>query len=271
MVTFIFSDFLWSQTPSSAISFEERVYDFGNIVEKNGKVSHTFVFHNNGKEPVVISNIYSGCGCIGQVVSKDPVKPGGKGTVAISFSPEYKSGFFSKEVIVYSNKDQNYNRIWVQGTITPSEHPIEDDYPYNFGNGLYLRLKVMAFGYLKPGETKQMNLHYANDSDKPILLNFVIAGNAKGLKFANPGKIPPKGKGLVAFAFTMPASVRNDAVFTVYPYVNNKKLVDTIDVKILNEINLPQKRGKAEKLTKKEPSGSSPKIRLKSLYDVVTK
>jgi hypothetical protein len=39
----------------------------------------------------------------------------------------------------------------------------------------------------------------------------------------------------------------------------------------LNEINLPQKRGKAEKLTKKEPSGSSPKIRLKSLYDVVTK
>ncbi|MGZ3854415.1 MAG: DUF1573 domain-containing protein [Flavisolibacter sp.] len=238
LATFIFSDFLWSQMPSSAISFDERVYDFGNIVEKNGKVSHTFVFHNKGKVPVVVSNIYSGCGCIGQVVSKDPVKPGGKGRVVISFNPDYKSGFFSKEIVVYSDNGQNYNRIWVQGIVTPSEHPVEDDYPYNFGTGLYLRLKVMAFGYLKPGETKQMDLHYANETDKPMLLNFVVAGKAAGLKFVNPGKITPKAKGVVSFSFTMPPGSKNDVVFIVYPYVNNKKLDDNIEVKILNEIKL---------------------------------
>lgn len=224
-----------AQTPSSTISFEERVYDFGTISEKKGKVSHKFIFHNKGTTPVVISDIYSGCGCIGKAVSKAPVKPGGKGEVVITFNPEYKSGFFSKEVVVYSNNGENYNRIWVEGKITPAEHPIEDDYPYNFGEGLNLRLKVMAFGYLKPGETKQMELHYANSTNQEMTLNFVIRDNKQGLKFSNPGKIPANAKGVISFSYTMPLPSVDDVYFTLYPYVNKKKTKETLEVKILNE------------------------------------
>jgi hypothetical protein len=224
-----------SQTPSSTIVFEERVHDFGTILEKNGKVSHTFVFHNKGKTPVVINEIYSGCGCIGRAVSDAPVKPGGKGEVTIIFNPEYKSGFFSKEVVVNSNNGQNYNRIWVQGIIIPGEHPIADDYPYNFGEGLYLRLKVMAFGYLKSGETRQMDLNYANNTDKEMVLNFVVLGNRAGLKFSSPGKIGPKERGVVTFSYTMPNEIKDDVVFFLNPFINNKKLTDTLEVKILKE------------------------------------
>lgn len=226
---------LRSQTLSNDIVFEERVYNFGTIQEKNGKVTHTFVFKNNGKNPVVISNINSGCGCIGQSVSKDAVKPGAKGKVTITFDPAYKSGFFSKEIVVFSNNDQQYNRIWVEGTITPAEHPVEDDYPYNFGSGLYLRLKVMAFGYLQPGETREMELHYANNTDKPMTLGFVVGGGKVGLKFNNPGTIAAKARGVVTFSYTMPATATNDETFTVSPYVNNKKLAETLEVKILKE------------------------------------
>src|SRR5882724_3517864 len=169
----VFSGPVHSQTPSTTITFEERVHDFGTILEKNGKATHTFIFHNNGKTPVVINDIFSGCGCIGRTLSKDPVKPGGRGKVTITFDPGYKSGFFSKEIVVFSNDGQNYNRIWVQGTITPYEHPVQEDYPYSFGEGLYLRLKVMAFGYMKPGETQQVELHYANATNKEMILNFV--------------------------------------------------------------------------------------------------
>jgi len=151
-----FSYVLGAQNLSTDITFDERVHNFGTILEKNGKVSHTFVFKNSGKKAVVINEVNSGCGCIGKVLSKDPVKAGEKGKLTITFDPGYKSGFFSKEIVVYSNNGQDFNRIWVEGIITPAEHPIEDDYPYNFGSGLYLRLKVMAFGYLKPGETKEM-------------------------------------------------------------------------------------------------------------------
>ena len=239
---FIFISPLCSQTPSSAITFDERIHSFGNILEEKGKVSHTFVFHNNGKTDVTIDEIYSGCGCIGKVLSKDPVKPGGKGKVTIIFNPEYKSGFFTKEIVVYSNNKQNYNRIWVEGTITPAEHPIEDDYPYNFGQGLFLRLKVMAFGYVKPGETKQMVLDYANSDNKEMTLNFVVDGNEAGLKFTSPGKIKAKARGEIGFSYTMPSIRKNDVSIRVFVYVNGKKLSETLELKILNQENLKEKK-----------------------------
>lgn len=240
LVIFIFISPLCSQTLSTDIKFEERIHNFGTILEKNGKVSHSFIFYNSGKTPVVINEVYSGCGCIGRVLSKAPVKPGGKGMITITFNPDYKSGVFSNEIVVYSNNGKEYNRIWVEGIIKPREHPIEDDYPYNFGDGLYLRLKVMAFGYLKPGETKQMELHYANRTNKEMTLNFVVEGTNGGLKFTNPGKIGAKARGVINFSYTMPVISNDDLVFSLHPYVNNKKLSETLEVKILNGNKLKQ-------------------------------
>ena len=241
LVVMTFGSSLIAQTLSTDIAFEERVYNFGTINEAKGKVSHTFVFQNKGKSAVTISDVQSGCGCIGKVVTNATVKPGDKGKVTISFDPAYKSGFFSKEVVVLSNNGQNYNRIWVEGTINPAEHPITDDYPYHFGDGLYLRLKVMAFGYLKPGETKEMELHYANNTNKELTLSFMVKDNKQGLKFTNPGKIAAKAKGVIKFSYTMPSSAVNDVSFTVYPHVNKKKLKETLEVKILNYSKLNKK------------------------------
>ncbi len=228
------SPLLKGQEPSADLAFVERVHNFGTIKEINGTVSHTFVFQNNGKKPVTVNDVHSTCGCIGKVASSGTIKPGEKGKVVITFDPSYKSGFFSKEIVVLSNNGQSYNRIWVEGKIEPTEHPIEDDYPYNFGDGLFLRLKVMAFGYLKPGETRQMELHYANSTNKEMSLNFAVANNKTGLQFTSPGKIGPKAKGVIKFTYTMPLVNFNDAVFTVHPVVNNKKLAETLQVKILN-------------------------------------
>jgi hypothetical protein len=225
---------LRSQTLSSTIIFEERVHSFGTILEKNGKVSNVFIFHNKGNTPVTINDIHTDCGCIGRIISKEPVKPGGKGEVTIIFNPDYKSGFFSKEILIYSNNGQDYSHVWVEGTIIPSVHPITDDFPYDFGEGLYLRLKVMAFGYLKHGETKKMELHYANDTNKEMTLKFIVEGNQGGLKFTDPGKIGPKTRGMLTFSYTMPYLRSDDVSISLYPYVNNKKLTKTLDIRILN-------------------------------------
>lgn len=238
LTLFVLVNPLRSQTLSADVVFEERVYNFGTILEKSGKVTHTFVFKNNGKTPVTISDVQSGCGCIGKAVSKDAVKPGAKGKVTITFDPAYKSGFFSKEIIVFSSNGQQFNRIWVEGTITPAEHPVEDDYPYNFGSGLYLRLKVMAFGYLKPGETRQMELHYVNNTDKEMTLGFLLAGGKTGLTFTSPGRIGAKARGVMIVSYTMPQTATENVTFALSPYVNNKKLSQNVEVKILNEKKL---------------------------------
>ena len=229
-----FTNTVGGQSLSTVVAFEERVHSFGTILEAKGKVSHTFIFKNNGKAPVTVNDIFSGCGCIGKVVTKNPIKPGEKGRVTIIFDPAYKSGFFSKEIVVFTNNGQDFNRIWVEGNIIPGEHPVEDEYPYNFGSGLYMRLKVMAFGYLKRGETKQMQLHYANNTDKEMELSFVVEGNKEGLSFTAPGKIAPKARGVINVMYTMPRLISNDVIIKLQPYVNNTKLSETLDIKILN-------------------------------------
>lgn len=246
----IFQNRVQAQTLAEGIVFEKRVHSFGTIKEVNGKVSYTFVFKNNGNTPVAISSINSGCGCIGNAVSKKPVPAGGKGQVTVTFNPEYKSGFFSKEIVVMSNNDQEFNRIWVEGTIIPSEKPIEHDYPYNYGSGLYLRLEVMAFGYVKAGTAKQMELHYANATDKEMTLGFVVADKKGNLVFKNPGKIGAKARGVTTFSFTMPYLGNEDVTYKVYPYVNNKKLDKPVAVKILNELNFKNKAAKPATVTK---------------------
>ncbi len=226
---------LHAQELSGSIEFEERVYSFGSIREENGKVTHRFYFRNKGSKPVTISNIHSACGCIGKLVSSKPVPPGGKGEILISFDPAYQEGFFSKEIVVLSNNNQEYNRVWVEGNIIPGPRPVENEYPYAFGNDLHLRLKVMAMGYLMPGQSRSMALHYANERDQPIRLSFRVLDPAPGLQLPTSIEIGPKGRGEVTINYRLPLLSKTDEQIRILPLVNGEPVADTIILKVLND------------------------------------
>ena len=92
-----------------------------------------------------------------------------------------------------------------------------------------------------------MDLNYANSTDKEMTLNFVVDGNKSGLIFTNPGKIGPKARGIVTFSYTMPSSGKDDVAFSLHPYVNNKKLAETLEIKILSEYLFKQKSESKQK------------------------
>lgn len=108
-----------AQASSQPLTFKERVFDFGEIKEQDGVVSHIFVFKNESKIPVSISRVRSGCSCISIRFSSEPVRPGEKAAVTVSYNPAYRSGFFSKEIVVLSNNGKAYNRIWIKGIVVP--------------------------------------------------------------------------------------------------------------------------------------------------------
>jgi hypothetical protein len=225
----------FAQEPSASLVFEERVFNFGTINEKDGKVTHTFYFRNTGSQSVEMGEVNTGCGCLVNSATKGMVKPGERKAVTITFDPSYKSGFFSKEILVFSENNQRYNRVWVEGKINATEHPVEEDYPYNFGNGLYLRFKVMAFGYLKPGASKKMDLPLANENNSDVQVRFVARNNSQGLQFTSPGKIAAKQKGIVSFAYNMPYFRQDEVTILLDVYVNDKKLANPLELRILNE------------------------------------
>jgi len=230
---------VYAQDLSKDLVFEERVFNFGSIRETNGKVSHTFYFTNTGKKPVTISEVNTGCSCVGNVLRKGPVKPGEKAALTITFDPGYKSGFVSKEIFVFSENGTRYNHVWVEGNVIAGAHPVEEEYPYNFSNNLFLRFKVLAFGYLRGGNSKKMELPFANAGSIAMDLKFIPRNNNKeGLYFTNPGRVAPYGKGIVTFNYMMPYGKQDDVIIYLDVYVNDKKLPEPLQLKVLNDNKL---------------------------------
>lgn len=226
---------LYSQSSSKVISFEEKAYDFGKILETKGRVSHTFTFWNRSKVSVAIERIASGCGCTTYSYTKEPIRAGHKGKIIVTFDPLYRPGFFSKEITVFSNNHNCINRVWVKGFVIPFNHPVEEDYPYSWGRGLHTNLKILAFGEIAKGMSKQIKLRYANNTNKPMILNFAVGSKNENIKFTNPGMLAPMKRGQMVISYTMKKDVCDgtEIVVDIYPIVNGTKLSQPIQAKIV--------------------------------------
>lgn len=224
---------LYSQSTSNVINFEEKVHNFGKILECKGRVSHTFTFLNKSKGPIAIESIASGCGCATYSYTKEPIKAGHKGKIIVTFNPQYRPGFFSKEITIFSNNHNCINRVWVKGFVIPFNHPVDEDYPYSWGHGLHTNLKVLFFGEVAKGMSKQIKLRYANNTNKPIILKFIADGNNKNIKFINPGMLAPMKHGEMVINYTMNKMNRRETVLKIYPVVNGNKLPQPLQARIV--------------------------------------
>lgn len=100
------------------MTFNEKTHDFGTIKEANGPVTHTFEFTNTGGEPLVIINVNASCGCTRPEYPKEPIMPGKKGKVKVTFNPAGRPGEFSKEVKIRTNGNKR-PILRITGTVIP--------------------------------------------------------------------------------------------------------------------------------------------------------
>ena len=89
-------------TEGPLIVFEENSYDFGEI-KQGDVVSHVFEFKNNGTAPLILSDVKTTCGCTAPEWTKEPVLPGKKGSVKVTFNSSGKTGRTNKTIQVFSN------------------------------------------------------------------------------------------------------------------------------------------------------------------------
>jgi hypothetical protein len=105
-----------SETISGAgIQFETTEHDFGTIPEK-GDGTFTFVFKNTGKEPLILKNVRSSCGCTVPEWPKEPIKKGNKGNIKVSYNTRI-TGSFSKSITVYSNAEGDPVVLKIKGKV----------------------------------------------------------------------------------------------------------------------------------------------------------
>ena len=84
------------------IEFKKLEHDFGKMIQGE-QVSYTFKFTNTGNADLIISAVEKTCGCTEIKFPKDPIKPGGEGSISITYDSKGHKGFQNKRIIVKAN------------------------------------------------------------------------------------------------------------------------------------------------------------------------
>ncbi len=211
-------------TPLNTFVPDGKVYDFGTIEERDGKVSHTFTLRNEGQSAVVICDVSAWCGCTTVDYTKKPIQPGQSAKVTVTYNPQSRPGKFSKEVAVITGGGRTYTRLWVKGNVIPYEHPVTEDHPYAYGEGLYMNYKVLSFPDLKPGQTHSFQLKMANDTDRPMTVKFTRNPNNTVLKMPAEVTLSPGQRTSVSVTYRYPRRHMKACHVDIIPTVNGKKV-----------------------------------------------
>lgn len=111
---------VWSppveQERGPMITFDTTLFDFGTIpYAGNGTCSFTFT--NTGDAPLIITSFRSSCGCLAPDFDKDPVPPGGRGSVRLRYDTK-RVGPFTKSAMLTSNATNTPELVLrVKGTV----------------------------------------------------------------------------------------------------------------------------------------------------------
>ncbi|HIE14003.1 TPA: DUF1573 domain-containing protein, partial [Candidatus Bathyarchaeota archaeon] len=85
------------------IRFDNARHNFG-MLRPGQKVSHTFLFRNDGESPLIVSSVKSSCGCIAVLTSKREINPGDVGKIEVTYtSPGGGGRKTTKQIEVCSN------------------------------------------------------------------------------------------------------------------------------------------------------------------------
>ena len=103
------------------MTFNETTYNFGNIREDGGSVSHDFTFRNTGKGNLIVYDASAQCGCTRPEFPKNPVAPGKSSKIKVTYNPIGRPGSFEKVVTIRTNGKKNKTRIKISGVVIPKK------------------------------------------------------------------------------------------------------------------------------------------------------
>ncbi len=107
-----------ANVPGPVITFEEGEFGFGDITQGD-KVEHVFNFENTGDSPLLITNVQTTCGCTATNWDREPILPGSKSSIKVSFNSAGKMGRNNKVITIISNSVAPLNQIKIVANVLP--------------------------------------------------------------------------------------------------------------------------------------------------------
>lgn len=109
------------------LKFEKTTHDFGTFSENDPVVTTTFKFKNAGDTPLIIHQAIASCGCTVPEYTKEPIKPGDKGEIKVTYNGAGRyPGKFRKTITIHSNADNNVVRLYIKGEMNPKDIDLQE-------------------------------------------------------------------------------------------------------------------------------------------------
>ncbi|MDE6779691.1 MAG: DUF1573 domain-containing protein [Alistipes sp.] len=99
-------------------------HDFGDIQRKGGDLHCSFEFENDGSEPLVIVGMRTTCTCLKYEYPKQPIAPGQKSRIDITYEPhKVEAGNFHRVILVHSNSADGRKLLFIGGNSLDKTRP----------------------------------------------------------------------------------------------------------------------------------------------------
>lgn len=98
------------------VQFEATEFDYGTI-KQGDKVTRTFVIKNVGGAPLEIKECKASCGCTQPEYSFQPIMPGEKSDIKVTFDSKNKEGNQKSTVTVITNSTPAAYQVYMTGVV----------------------------------------------------------------------------------------------------------------------------------------------------------
>ena len=70
----------------NGLELDKTVHNFGDVINGSGPLTCIFTMTNTSEKPAVIYNVVTSCGCTDVKWTREPIRPGQKGTISVTYS-----------------------------------------------------------------------------------------------------------------------------------------------------------------------------------------
>ncbi|MBR2748122.1 MAG: DUF1573 domain-containing protein [Bacteroidales bacterium] len=205
--------------------------NLGTIREIDGPVTVRLLIRNDFPDTLYPVQLHTPCGCTNARFDQKPVAPGADEVLEVTYNPAYRPGPMREEIQVrYVNSPVRVRTFTISGKVVGFNHPIEEDRPYAYGEGLYMSHKILSYGLLRPGETGDFFFRYGNGNTRKATVTFDIPEEWQPyVRMRQPGRMKADQRDTLHVKFTMPEGI-DSAAFSLQPRVDGRKTEEVLSV-----------------------------------------
>lgn len=178
-ISLVTTTIMAQQAKESPFEYDSKEFDFGEIEEADGPVTHTFLVLNKSNNPASIETISTSCGCTTVSYQTSPILPGHTAELTVTFDPARTQGKVFRDIEVFSQAGKSFDLLTLSATVNPTPLGVEQLYPLLFSENLPLRtsLSHVRFGYVGQGKAESKSLVILNNGEETIKLQAKVRGS----------------------------------------------------------------------------------------------